>query len=77
MVSDPSASIFPPFLQRDEPPAPRGTVKNGKLTPVYGLGWVREERALYEENPDVSFSSMSDVLLRCWRELDSHNKFPT
>jgi hypothetical protein len=67
---------FPIFLPRDHPPAPRGTTVNGKPTPPYALGWVRDAGAVYKDNPDVSIGCVTSwVMLPRWHK-DYREKFP-
>ena len=61
---------FPVFLPRDRPPPPRGTIVNGRPTPPYKLGWVRDAPTVYKENKHLSsISELEYAVLRPrWRD---------
>ncbi|KAJ6525457.1 hypothetical protein DFH09DRAFT_1188474 [Mycena vulgaris] len=59
IAAESTPDLFPVFLHVHNPPAPKGTLKNGRRTPLYALGWVRDLGDVVRENPGVDTSCLA------------------
>ncbi|KAJ7088590.1 hypothetical protein C8R44DRAFT_892655 [Mycena epipterygia] len=69
--------LFPLFLQRNEPPPVAGTIKEGRKTPRYALGWVRTQNDVFLDHPFDPSGLLWCVVLPRWRKLNGSARFPS